>query len=385
VNGLSRLTYVQSGDSFASSFARILNLENPTRTFDRMTTSTSTISITDAANRVRSNLFREPRELSGRVLGAIEQTLKIFEHDRSAQLVENWYRGAGVADYNSNEAAAAYLGAYGARSILKYQEAVFSLLLLMGQLSKVTTVIDYGSGPCVGFAALLDMWALLLVNSDDEVELNYVAVDRSPNMLAVGDSLCELVQSAYPSVRSTVSTRSPAEIEGLRGDILIVSNVLNEGEGHSEATAVLESVMQTVAGVRSVVIIETASQGSSSQMCNIARDVPGVLHIGPCPSNGNDCREWTFREFRKRIYDFERRCCGTIVGAARDCKYSLALLSFDTEARTLGVGDSVAVRHLGPSGRTLTCRYGDKSWIRSVNARPWDIVANDGAVKETFP
>ena len=68
---------------------------------------------------VRGILLSLPREISGRILTAIDGTLSRFEGPDSASFVDRWYRSAEVASYDSAAAAAAYLGAYGPRSVLK--------------------------------------------------------------------------------------------------------------------------------------------------------------------------------------------------------------------------------------------------------------------------
>jgi lipopolysaccharide export LptBFGC system permease protein LptF len=86
----------------------------------------------DALARLSSEFFAVPRELAGVSVHALETTLARFGDDHPALHVEAWYRGAEPASYDSVAAAAAYLGAYGPRSYLKYQEAVLGLFALSG-------------------------------------------------------------------------------------------------------------------------------------------------------------------------------------------------------------------------------------------------------------
>ena len=339
----------------------------------------------DAADKIRGILFNEPRELSGRVLRALEKTLETHEGSDSARLIENWYKSADVVSYDNTEAAAAYLGAYGSRSILKYQEAVFSLLVNKSSIRRQIDIIDYGAGPCVGFAALIDLWQLLSGTTSETLKLNYIAVDRSRQMLEVGKTFGAELRELYKEVPTSFMTIDESEIHGTAADLLIMSNVLNEGEGNLVAADVLESVASSVDGLRDIVIIEPATEFSYRQMCKIGLKLTGSHHLGPCPSMHNNCDQWTFREFRKRIYNFERRCCGTIVGAARDCKYSLSLISFESEAPELKTDENIVIKHSGASGRTMICRYGEKSWVRSNRVKPWDVISTGGILRRSFP
>jgi len=336
--------------------------------------------------KVRSILFNTPREVSGLILTALEKTLNQYEGKDSASIIDKWYRGAGTANYSNSEAAAAYLGAYGPRSILKYQEAVFALLLLKRLLPREITIMDYGAGPCVGYAALVDLWSLFSQYTGEQVSLKYIAIDRSSSMLEVGSTFCTLTKAtAAATLNTSFEVLHVSEVNCVEADILIVANVLNEGEGHTDCHQGLASIMQRVLNVKDVVVLEPATEQPSRQMCSLANKIEFMEHIGPCPSEGVECSEWTFREFTKRVYDFERRCAGHWAPAARTCKYSLALLSSITLPRVVSENERVIVQQPSAKSRVLTCRYGQKQYVKAFKGGPWDLLNSKHDVIKSFP
>ncbi|MFL6209809.1 MAG: hypothetical protein ACJ74W_13215 [Pyrinomonadaceae bacterium] len=343
------------------------------------------IIFSDVAARVRGTLFNQPRELGGNVLSAIEKTLNVHEGNNSASIVDDWYMGAAQANYNSLEAAAAYLGAYGARSILKYQEAVFALLLLKKDLPKRITILDYGAGPCPGYAALIDLWSLISEFTKETLELRYIAVDRAPFMLEVGETFCSYVRdSAAATLITSFEVIRTDNMRELEADMLIVANVLNEGEGNLNCATALTDMLQHINGVKDIIIIEPASKQPSEQLCSLAQYFPGLQHIGPCPSNGAECTEWTFREFAKRTYGFERRCASRH-SAARTCKYSLALLSYNTEPRRVAAKEYVIVRPPTANSLVMTCKHGEKQMFRTSRGIPWDLIDISRNMVKSYP
>jgi hypothetical protein len=342
--------------------------------------------LTAVTDRIRSTLFNSPRELSGSLLSAIEKTLAQYEGSDSATIIDKWYRGAEVANYTNAEAAAAYLGAYGPRSILKYQEAIFALLLLKGSLPKKITIADYGAGPCPGFAALVDMWSLISQYSGKKLSLEYIAIDRSSSMLEVGKTFCTLTRAtAEKTLKTSLKFLRLDEADHVKADILIVANVLNEGEGYTDCHQGLATITRKIVNLKDIVVIEPATEQPSRQLCSLAGKINSMQHIGPCPSAGNECTEWTFREFKKRVYDFERRCAGQWAPAARTCKYSLALLSSVTVPRVVSEDERVIIQQPSASSRMLTCRHGEKQYVRTFKGTPWDLLNSNRDVIKSFP
>jgi hypothetical protein len=213
---------------------------------------------------VRGQLFSSPRELSGWVLSAIENTLNEYEGSDPSAFIDTWYRSAEVASYDSTAAAAAYLGAYGPRSILKYQEAVFALSVLHRGLRQHNIVIDYGAGPCIGLAALVDLWAVLTRVTTERLSLEYVAVDRSISMLEVGETLCRLVTD-LSDVSISYNLLHVSEFTSITGNLLIVSNVMNDGEGNIGGANFLSPLVEAIADLEDVVVIEPATEQASSR------------------------------------------------------------------------------------------------------------------------
>lgn len=337
----------------------------------------------NAIRQARQVLFNSPRELSGFVLQALDRTLKSFEGTDSSSFIDSWYRSAAVACYDSPESAAAYLGAYGPRSILKIQEAMFALLSLKRLVNNHTTILDYGAGPCVGFAALTDLWTVLAEATGRNLELRYVAADRAAAMCLVGKTFCAEVgksnaHSAYQVLEPT--EKLPA------ADCLIAAHVFNEGEGNMNCNDALQSVVATMPGLKDIMVIEPATEQASRQMCNLGNGVAGFAHIGPCSHSGADCKEWSFRQFTKRVYACERRCLGQWAPGSRVAKYSLALLSSETPSRSLSEENRVVIGQPRASSRVMTCRLGDKKVMRiSADASPWDIVKPNGEVENWWP
>lgn len=344
------------------------------------------ILLSDQAEaRARALILNSPRELSGWILSGLDQTLSRFEEEDSSSFVDDWYRRAEVASYDSIPAAAAYLGAYGPRSILKYQEAVLALILIKRGFSKHTRVVDYGAGPCVGFAALADLWSVLAQCLGTSLSLDYVAVDRSRSMLEVGEELCRRIGSASKVITSYELVHL-SEFNGTEASILIVANVMNDGEGNADCRQFLPPLVHAIDGLGDIVIIEPATEQPSRQMCGLAAAVGSLRHIGPCPSAGSTCTEWTFRQFTKRVYNCERRCLGQWASAARVCKFSLALLSAVSGPRPLPDSSRVVVGQRSASGWALTCRFGEKEVMRiGSQGAPWDVVDNSGQIMSWWP
>ncbi len=111
-------------------------------------------------------------------------------------------------------------------------------------------------------------------------------------MLEVGRSFCEALQASYGSVRSHIETRSNSEPLDIEPDLLVMSKVLNEGDGNDLAAAVFDDVVARASGNPDIVVIEIASEASSRQMCNLARGREDLDHIGPCPSAGSRRNLW---------------------------------------------------------------------------------------------
>ena len=351
--------------------------------FEFMTTKFTSLT-PEAILRLRQILMGSPRELSGAILTALEKTLAVFEGVDSASIVDGWYRSATAASYNRVESAAAYLGAYGPRSILKIQEAVFALLIQKGGLNQSTIVIDYGAGPCLGFAALVDLWSVVGDTIGVCLELDYIGLDKSEAMRVVAVDLCKRVKQMARincSFQVLDTSHQPPS-----GECLIVSNVLNAGEGCEESRPVLWLLLQHLRGIKDIVAIEPATEQASRQMCSLADGLTTLRHIGPCPSSGSGCTQWTFRQFTKRSYAFERRCLGKWAPAALIAKYALALLSYEAPVRSLPDETSIIVGQPLSSNRALTCRFGKKQYLPILpGAAPWDAVTLTGNVKGWWP
>jgi hypothetical protein len=337
----------------------------------------------DAINRTLQVLFGPTRELSGSALQALDKALKAHEGPDSSSFIDSWYRSAAVARYDTPEAAAAYLGAYGPRSILKIQEAMFALLRLKGHVTKRTTILDYGAGPCVGFAALADLWTILKEASGHDLELRYVATDRAAAMRLVGNTFCDEIGKRYSC--SYYEVLEPTDKLPV-ADCLIAAHVFNEGEGTVSCEDTLMSVMAMLPDLKDIVIIEPATETVSRQMCSLGNGIAGLSHIGPCPHSGEDCKEWSFREFTKRVYACERRCLGQWAPGCKVAKYSLALMSFETSSRSLSSNNRAVIGQPRASNCVMTCRLGDKKVMKiSPDASPWDIVNPHGDVEDWWP
>ena len=340
---------------------------------------------TVAEARARGILLSLPRELSGRVLAAIDGTLSRFEGPDSASFVDKWYRSAEAASYNSATAATAYLGAYGPRSVLKYQEATFALLATRAMLHRRTRFIDYGAGPCVGFAALTDLYSLLQQYTGEELALDYMAVDRSDYMLEVGQDLCGRISTDL-DIDATYELRHVSNFSRGNTDVLIVANVMNDGEGNFSCREFLTELHDKMDIVEDIIVIEPATEQPARQMCGLAETLEPIRHIGPCPSAGASCEEWSFRQFAKRVYACERRCLGQWASAARFCKYSLALLSMIPVARFLSGEQYVVVGQPSSSGYAITCHQGHRQLMKvDPSGKPWDAVNAQGHIERWWP
>jgi len=334
---------------------------------------------------VRGTILSLPRELSGEVLSAIDGTLSRFEGQDSASFVNGWYRSAEAASYNTTAAAAAYLGAYGPRSVLKYQEAAFALLATKAMLHKRTRVIDYGAGPCVGFAALVDLYSVLHRCTGEELALDYVAVDRSECMLEVGQDLCSRISRAL-GIDATYELLHESHFSHGIADVVIIANVMNDGEGNLTCGEFLTELRKNMDVFEDIVVIEPATEQPARQMCGLAGALVPAQHIGPCPSLGSGCEEWSFRQFSKRVYSCERRCLGQWASAARICKYSLALLSTVSVPHSLVNDQYVVVSRPSSSGYAMTCRQGQKQLMRiEPQGKPWDVVNAQGRIERWWP
>ena len=348
--------------------------------------NTDTFNLTtDIESKVKGILFTSPRELSGAIVSSIDQSLEGFTTGELSGYVDNWYKSADAASYTSNAAAAAYLGAYGPRSILKYQEAVFALVKQRGNIQKTTRVIDFGAGPSVGFAALIDLWDILSRCMGEKLKLEYIAVDRSEKMLEVGESFCELIKNKY-KIEASYKQMHKDNFNNTKGNIFIISNVMNDGEGNENCGEFLTRVLKSVHDIEDLVIIEPATEQPSRQMCGLGSILYPLKHIGPCYSNGSSCSEWSFREFPKRVYNFERLCAGQWASAAYSCKYSLSLFSKVALPRELTKDEFIVIGHPNLSGFTLTCKNGIKQVMRvSPRCRTWDVVDIKGQIKRWWP
>lgn len=339
----------------------------------------------EAEARARGILLSSPRELSGRVFSAIDGTLSRFEAPDSANFVDKWYRSAEAASYNSIAAAAAYLGAYGPRSVLKYQEAIFALLVSKATLHRRTRFIDYGAGPCIGFAALADLYSVLHQCIGEDFALNYVAVDRSDYMLEVGEDLCDRI-SAGLGIDSTFELQHVSHFSRGVTDVLIVANVMNDGEGNLNCKDFLVELSRKMDAVEDIMLIEPATKQPARQMCGLAEALDSIWQIGPCPSAGSSCGEWSFRQFAKRVYACERRCLAQWAPAARFCKYSLALLSTNPVAHSLPDKQYIVVGQPSSSGYAMACHKGQKQLMKvAPSGKPWDTVNAQGQVERWWP
>jgi hypothetical protein len=169
-------------------------------------------------------------------------------------------------------------------------------------------------------------------------------------------------------------------------DILIVSNVMNEGEGVEDCSAFLAPVVSRFTGLEHVVVIEPATESTARQMCGLVDRLEGFTHVGPCPSGGASCSEWTFREFRKRVYPFERCCLGRWSPAARTAKYALALISRSAAPRSLGAAAGVVIGAPARGGLVRLCNLGEKSMHRCrAAAGPWDLLDESGQLVKNWP
>lgn len=340
---------------------------------------------TEIEDKLRSVLFGSVRELSGLVLSAIEETLVKFGDSKSTSFVNEWYRSAEIVSYESNAAAAAYLGAYAPRSILKYQEATFALLMMRGRLPDCLRVIDYGAGPCIGFMALVDLWDVLCQLMDKNLAIEYIAIDRSGYMLELGEELCRLISNGS-KINASYELLNSTETTGKDANLLIIANVMNESEGNYDCRQLLSPLIHTIEGLEDVITIEPATEQPSRQMCGLGTSLTSIKHVGPCPSGGSNCSEWSFRQFNKRVYSFEHQCLGQWAPAARICKYSLSLLSSIAQPRLLPNGGYVIVSQPNISGLATICRFGNKQLARvSSHGVPWDIVDKSGKVIDRWP
>jgi hypothetical protein len=339
----------------------------------------------DAQAAVRATVCSSPRELGGSVLRAVEDTVADYGVVEPSRLVDKWYRTAAVADYESAEAAATYLGGYGPRSILKYQESVLGLFCLKGSIPRALSVVDFGAGPSVGFAALVDLLTLLGRILGEEFSLSYRAVDRSRAMLTVGRSLCARIMQRL-AMPATYEASERVDLHLSPETLLVLANVMNESEGNLECGTFLHTLLQQLPRVQDVVVIEPATEQPSRQLCGLGARLEHFSHIGPCPSAGAACTEWSFREFAKRVYSCERYCLGKWAPAAARCKFSMALFSKVQTERRLAVDHYVVVGQRLGTGQAVTCRRGEKRVIRvAPEAQPWDLVTAAGRIEEWWP
>jgi len=339
----------------------------------------------EAQAAVRGTVCSSPRELGGNVLRALEDTVADYKVVEPSRLVDKWYRTAAVADYGSAEAAATYLGGYGPRSILKYQESILGLFCLKGFIPRALSVVDFGAGPCVGFAALVDLLTLLGGILGEEFSLSYRAVDRSPAMLAVGRALCNRIMERAV-MRTTYDASEPSDLHLSPETLLVLANVMNESEGNLDCGVFLHALLQQLPRVQDVVVIEPATEQPSRQLCGLGARLELFSHVGPCPSAGSACTEWSFRDFAKRVYSCERYCLGKWAPSAARCKFSMAMLSKVQAERRLAGDDLVVVGQRLGTGQAVTCRRGDKRVMRlAPEVQPWDLVTADGRIKEWWP
>src|SRR5262249_23077908 len=162
-------------------------------------------------------------------------------------------RCAEPAAYESASAAAAYLGAYGPRAILKYQEALFALICGRGYVNTITTIVDFGAGPCPGFGAIADLWSILAECVNRDVQVHYIVVDRAPSMREVGKEFCDSIISEQSDTTYTIL--SPGEFENITADMLIMSNVMNEGEGVYSCVDFIMPVIAALNGLQDIILI----------------------------------------------------------------------------------------------------------------------------------
>jgi SAM-dependent methyltransferase len=337
----------------------------------------------DDMNWLRARLLPMPRELSGRQLRALEETLATFLGDEPSRFAESWYRTAGAASYAGTEAAAAYLGGYGARSIIEYSEALLSLFFAAQEVPDNLRVVDFGCGPGPGVFALFDIYDGLVERFGQAPSLTYTGYDREESML-------ELARENWARLTGALRADATCTFETFRedtqfsGDLLIVANVLNEGEGNDDTESAAARFLHF--DFSHVIFIEPATQSASRGLCSAAsRATLPWRHIGPCPSAGTACNQWSFREANKRIYNFERACLGVISPAAFHVRYSLALMSKSLAPRPLMEGESVIVgRPL--NSRVATCHLGVPGVrVLQPNGAPWATVLANGLLVKAYP
>lgn len=332
-------------------------------------------------DQLRARMLPATRELAGPILEAIQSVLARRPPGEPEQYVGQWYRSASPASYNSPEAASAYLAAYGARSVLRYQEAVLALLFQRGGVDGETRVVDFGCGPGPGALGLCDLWQQMSEILAVPLHLVYLGLDREAEML-------DLARSTLATFKCPTNCRVDFGIRteplALDADLLVVSNVLNEGEGINDPARSLSDLLAT--DITHAVVIEPATEGVSRALCGAASSVgPPWRHIGPCPSAGGACRRWTFRQFSKRVYRFEYETLGRWYPAARFAKYSLALFSKEPIERTVTPPGYVTVRATR-SGRLDTCRMAQQGpVVRRGLAVTWDLVDERGEISELWP
>lgn len=349
-----------------------------------MLNSSEALQIPPAVRRLlRSRFLSEPRELSGRLLTSIERIVEEFAGPSPSDIVAEWYRSATPADYGSHRAAVAYLGAYGARSILKIQESVIGALFLRGRVMRETCLVDYGCGPFIGLLAVADVWTSLSEGIGEALSLVYRPVDRCSSMIEMGAAAYRLLQ---PDPRVSIVVEQVADGNRMKSDWLLISNVLNEGEGIDDPSRTFAAIAKQVAPREVALVIEPATEFPCRALCTLGDFVPGFSHAGPCPSTDSRCNEWSFREFKKRTYAVETLCLGDYTPAARVCKFGLAIFTPDTSQRPLDARENVVVGKRRVDGSAAVCRNGERRLLAlEETAKPWDIVDDSGKLVRRWP
>ena len=232
---------------------------------------------------------------------------------------------------------------------------------------------------------MTDLYSLLSQYTGKELALDYMAVDRSDYMLEVGQDLCDRISKDL-DIDATYELCHVSHFGCSNTDVLIVANVMNDGEGIFNCSEFLTELLDKMDVIEDIIVIEPATEQPARQMCGLAEALEPIRHIGPCPSAGASCEEWSFRQFAKRVYACERRCLGQWASAARFCKYSLALLSITSAARFLPDEQYVVVGQPSSSGYAMTCNQGQKQLMKvDPSGKPWDTVNALGHIQRWWP
>jgi hypothetical protein len=202
-------------------------------------------------------------------------------------------------------------------------------------------------------------------------------MDRSPAMARVALDVAASVRCSHLDL--DLDFVLGESLNGIQADLAIFSNVLNEGEGIEDPWNFLFARVDE--SLSNLILIEPATETSSRRLCETASTAPsGWNHVGPCPSGGSLCRQWTFRQFAKRLYPFEQACLGDLAGAARSGKYSLALLSRTIPVPTHDPGAGIVT--ISSSRGVTVCSMAAEAFRLPPKAvSPWDYVRPEEVIR----